>query len=133
MEFSNYVARRMLYEICNIATPLNSLYEHGYQNLYVWMELYTERFGGVILHNLPSRKSTSVELLSDMVELYTGVFSRVEDMNDMTTLHSMFTISFYMMEKYKEHSAMCSNISYYFELMTRHLDSWNTLASENEM
>lgn len=133
MDFSNYVARRMLCEICEIATPLNPLYEPGYNALFNWMEHYTERFGTIILPNLPRLKATPDELLNDMLEIYSGIFEVVYDINAMVTLNSLFTISFYMMVKYKERLVMCSNISYYFELITRRLGSWDYLTNNYEV
>ena len=127
MNVADYVARRMLDDVCEIPTAINSNYEFFYGELFDWMQLYTEQFGGRVLHRLPRCKNSREELLHDMAELYSGVLSRVEDINSMITLHSLFTLSFYMMVRYKEHPDMCGNISYYFGLITRRLESWNLL------
>ena len=135
MDIVGYVARRMLWDVCEIITPLNSIYEDTYDTLFNWMEMYTDRFGGRILHRLPPCKSTEAELLSDMAELYAGVISATDDIDDLRTLHCLFTISFYMMVRYKETPRLCSKISYYFELISYRLTSWDVLTNryENEI
>lgn len=127
MAFSDYVARRMLCDICNIVTPIESRFEHGYDDLCKWMESYTTQFDGAIFNRLPRCKTIRDELLNDMSQLYTGIFSRVNDIHGITTLHCLFTLSFYMMVKYKEQPIMCGEISYYFRLITQRLESWEIL------
>ena len=127
MEFPAYVARRMLDEVCDIPTRTNSYYEPGFTELFDWMELYTNQFGARILYQLPNCKATRHELLDDIVELFAGILSRVNDVHDMTTLHSLFTISFYMMVIYKDHPIMCGYISHYFEVISFRFRSWNSL------
>ena len=128
MESSGYVARRILFEILDIATPIDERYEPIYELLYDWMESYTEEFGGAIFYRLPVCKTTRDELLRDMAQLYAGILARVNDIHGITTLHSLFTVTFYMMVKYKERQpSMCGDIVYYFKIITRRLESWNTL------
>ena len=128
MAVFDYVSRRMLFDVCDIAVvPLNEDYEVIYEALYKWMECYTEQFGSVF-YNLPAHKTTQEELLNDMVQLFTGIFERVSDIDSITTLHALFTVSFYMMIKYKDQQvSMCGSISYYFKLITQNLKSWDTL------
>lgn len=125
MCIAGYVARRMLDDVCEIPTIINSNYEPVYGELFDWMQIYTNQFGGRVLHRLPRCKNSSEDLLDDMTELYSGVLRRVEDVHSTITLHSLFTLSFYMMVRYKEHPDKCGNISYYFGLITRRLESWN--------
>ena len=127
MESSAYVARRLLFEVCDILIPIDEQLEFVYNELYDWMERYTEQFGGELFHRLPSCKATRDELLSDMSQLYSGIFARMDDMHNITTLRCLFTITFYMMVKYKAQETMCGDIAYYFRLISRRLESWNTL------
>ena len=135
MDINGYVARRMLWDICDIEVPLNSLYEPVYEALFTWMEDYSREFDAAILFRLPRCKTTQEELMSDMVEIYTGILSVVRDINDMRTLNCLFTVSFYMAVKYKDNPAMCRKISYYFELISYSLRSWDILMNryENEI
>ena len=127
MEVSDYVSRRMLFDVCDIAVPLNADFEPIYEALYKWMECYTEQFG-TVFYRLPACKTTREELMDDMVHLFTGIFDRVSDIDGITTLHALFTVSFYMMIKYKDYQAsMCGNICYYYKLITQRLKSWDTL------
>ena len=125
MESSAYVARRMLFEVCDILTPIDEHLEFVYNELYDWMELYTERFGGDIFHRLPSCRTNRDQLLRDISRLYTGIFARIDDMHNITTLRTLFTVTFYMMVKYKEQTIMCEDIAYYFRLISRRLESWD--------
>ena len=45
MEVSDYVARRMFFEVYDIEMLLNMDFESVYDDLYEWMERYTEQFG----------------------------------------------------------------------------------------
>ena len=126
MESSDYVARRLLFEVCDILTPVDERFEHIYNALYDWMDRYTEEFNGEVFYRLPSCKATRDELLSDMSHLYSGIFARIDDMHTITTLRSLFTITFYMMVKYKAQETMCGDIAYYFRLISRRLESWNS-------
>ena len=58
---------------------------------------------------------------------YSGVLQGVTNIDDVLTIRSLFTISFYMMVKYKADPALCSNISYYFELISQGLRAWQTI------
>lgn len=131
MDSSDYVARRMLFEICDIITPLEGRFEPIYEDLHDWMHRYTQEYGGDIFHRLPSCKTSRDELLNDVSRLYAGIFARMSDAHSITTLHSLFTISFYMMMKYKEQPTMCGDIVYYFRVISRRLESWNTFNNDD--
>ena len=126
MESSDYVARRLLFEVCDILTPVDDRFEHIYNELYHWMDRYTEEFDGEVFYRLPSCRATRDELLCDMSQLYSGIFARMDDMHNITTLRCLFTITFYMMVKYKAQETMCGDIAYYFRLISRRLESWNS-------
>ncbi len=126
MESSDYVARRMLFEVCDILVPIDERFEFAYNNLYDWMERYTAEYGGDLFHRLPNCKTSRGELLNDMSQLYSGIFARMDDMHNITTLRSLFTVTFYMMVKYKEQIFMCGVIAYHFSLISRRLESWDT-------
>ena len=124
MEVSDYVARRMFFEVYDIEMLLNMDFESVYDDLYEWMERYTEQFGD-LFYRLPSCKSTSDELMNDLTLLYTGILDRIDDIESITTLNALFTVSFYMMVKYRNQQPfMCGYISYYFKLVTQRLESW---------
>ena len=127
MDAAGYVARRMLWDICEILSPSNPRYEPLYEALFNWMEVYTRQFGGSIIHKLPALKTNEDALLFDMAEIYDGILSKVQDTNSMLTLNALFTVSFYMMVRYKETPRLCSKISYYFELISYRLCSWDLL------
>ena len=125
MESSAYVASRLLFEVCDILTPIDERFEHIYNDLYHWMERYTEEYNGEVFHRLPCCKATRDELLGDMTQLYSGILARMDDTNNVTTLRCLFTVTFYMMVKYKAQETMCGDIVYYFRLISRRLESWN--------
>ena len=127
MDAAGYVSRCMLCDICEILSPTNPRYEPIYEALFNWMEVFTRQYGGSIIHRLPCLKTNEDELLVDMAELYDGILRRVQDTNSMLTLNTLFTISFYMMVRYKETPRLCSKISYYFELISYRLRSWELL------
>ena len=132
MDPAGYVARRMMWDICEILSPINLRYEPIYEALFNWMEVYTRRYGGSIIYRLPSLKTNENELLFDMATLYAEILSRIEDINSMISLNTLFTVSFYMMVRYKETPRLCSKISYYFELISYRLSSWNILENRYE-
>ena len=127
MESPDYVARRILFDLCDIITPIDARLEPIYDALLDWMERYTEAYGGDIYHRLPGDRMDRDELLSDMSQLYAGIFARVDNSHSITTLRSLFTVTFYMTVKYKEHPALCSDIVQYFTWISRRLGSWNIL------
>ena len=128
MNVSDYVARRLLFEVCDIVTVLDDKFEPFFDDLWNWTEEFTQRFGGDLIHRLPSGSTSREMLLNDMSQLYEGIFSRMNDDHSITTLHSLFTVTFYMMMKYKDIGAsMCSEIAFDFYLITRRLESWGFL------
>ena len=128
MNASDYVARRLLFEVCDIVTVLDDHFEPIFEDLWNWSEEFTKRFGSDIIHRLPGGRTSREELLSDMSQLYRGVFSRMNDDHSITTLQSLFTLTFYMMMKYKDIGAnLCSEIAFDFYVITRRLESWELL------
>ncbi len=128
MSVVSYVARRMLDEVCEIATPINPLYEPIFQELYDWLELYTDQYGGRVFFRLPEPKQRVSELCNDMVKLYAGIFEGAGDEKDaFVTVQSLFTVSFYMMIKYRDSPSLCSIIPLCFELTSKDLDGWREL------
>ena len=132
MNFAGYVARRMLYEVCNIIVLKDSNYEYGYNTLYDWMIFFTLRAGSSTIARLPSRKQTSEELFEDILILYRGILSRVDSVNNLLTVKCLFTMSFYMMKKYKDDPVLCSDISRWFQLISYRLGRWSILANNYE-
>ena len=128
MALVSYVARRMLDEVCEIATPIDPRYEPTFQELYDWFELYTDQYGGRVYFRLPEPKQCVPELCNDMVRLYAGIFGGVGDEKEaLVTVRSLFTVSFYMMIKYRDSPSLCSNIPLYFELISKDLNGWREL------
>lgn len=128
MDAADYVARRLLFEVCDIVTALDDHFEPIFEDLWNWSVEYTKRFGSDIIHRLPGGSRSQEELLSDMAQLYDGIFSRMNDDHSITTLHSLFTLTLYMMVKYKDIGAsICSEIAFDFYLITRRLESWECL------
>ena len=99
MESPDYVARRMLFDVCDIITPIDGRLEPIYDALLDWMERYTEEYGGDIYHRLIGDRLDRDELLSDMSSLYSGIFARMDNSLSITTLRSLFTVTFYMTVK----------------------------------
>ena len=128
MNAPDYVARRLLFEVCDIVTAVDDHFEPLFDDLWNWTEEFTIRFGSDIIRRLPAGSTSREELLNVMSQLYDGVFSRMNDEHSIATLHSLFTLTFYMMMKYKCIGAsMCSEIAFDFYLATRRLRSWEFL------
>ena len=126
MSLASYVGRRVLYDICEIVTPIlhGTHYESVYNDLCTFMDRYTRHCGRHIIPNLPRRKTSSNELREDMLDLYDGIFRGSHDSNSILTLNSLFTMTYYMMVKYDNDPVLCSNISFQFEVMTERLGGW---------
>ena len=127
-----YVARRLLYDICDILTPVEDEYEECYRLLINWMSVCTNRFGRRIIPSLPAVKENHDELLNDMVELYSGILSVRNPKNTRPTLNALFTATYYMMVQYKHNVVLCSHISYYFQLITSQLNCWDSFPFNHE-
>ena len=132
MNFAGYVSRRMLYEVCNIAVLKDSNYEYGYNALYDWTIFFTSRAGPSTIARLPSCKQTSEELFADILVLYSGILRGVDSVDSLLTVKCLFTISFYMMKKYKDDPVLCSDISTWFQLISYRLGGWSILANNYE-
>ena len=124
MELVSYVARRMLKDVCEIEVPINPAYELAYIQLCRWTDYCSTWRGPELFPNLPCVKQTSEDLNDDMMIIYVNYLTRVEDTHSRSTLHGLFSLSLYMMIKYKEHPDMCNLISRNFELLTYRLGGW---------
>ena len=127
MELVSYVARRMLKDVCWVEVTLNHTYEPTYRQLCNWTDYCSTWRGQELFPNLPCLKQTLDELSDDMLEIYVDFLTNVEDVHSGSTLHGLFSISLYMMIRYKEHPNMCNLISENFELLTRRLKGWADL------
>ena len=125
MSLASYVARRLLYDICDIATPVHSThYENVYNELFYFMYRYTQYCGREIIPNLPIQRESFSELNNDMLDLYEGIFSASDDINSRLTLNSLFVMTYYMMVKYRDDPVLCSYITFQFEVTTERLGGW---------
>lgn len=124
MELVSYVARRMLKDVCRIDVIINPAYESAYRQLSGWTNHCSTWRGPEIFPNLPCVKQTPDELSDDMLVIYTDFLITIEDPHSRCTLHGLFSVSLYMMIKYKEHPDMCNLISRNFELLTYRLGGW---------
>ena len=126
MHLASYVARRVLSDVCEIATPVlhSTHYENVYNRLCVFMDRFTHYCGREIIPNLPQRKVSRHELREDMLHLFGGVFRGSHDVNSILTLNSLFTMTYYMMVLYSDDPSLCSNIAYQFEITTERLGGW---------
>ncbi len=129
MNYSGYVARRMLYDVCGILTPINRKYERGYDTLRLFVERFVFHFGSYMIPKLPRTKNALIDQRNDLMGLYIGIFERFDDPHSLIALKSLFVASYLMMETYKDSPAYCSNISFYFEVLTQRLGGWNVLDS----
>ena len=127
MNYPGYVARRMLYDVCGILTPINAQYEHGYDILQLHVERFIFHFGSYMIPRLPSRKNDLTSQRKDLLDLYIGIFERIDDPHSLIALKVLFLATYLMMEKYRDSPKLCSNIPFYFEVLTQRLKSWDTL------
>ena len=131
MEISSYVGRRMLWDICEIDVVVNPIHEPVYNTLYNWMIMYSRQFGVDVVRCLPRCKATENELLVDMKHLYEGILNQVNNAHQMRVLNCLFTLTYYMMTRYKDNVRMTSKIAFYFELITSRLRSWEMLVNRS--
>ena len=118
-----YIARRMLYDICNIMTPINRNEEPYYSLLLNWTAVFTRRFGHTI--HLPIIREVHDTTIMNLSELYSGILENSVDVNSIQVLNCLFTITYYLMMKYEDHPVTCSKISCCFVAVTRNFESWN--------
>ena len=126
MSLANYVARRLLYDICEIATPVqhSTHYERVFNELLNFMDRFTHYCGREIVPLLPRRTESFYELREDMFDIYEGIFRGSDDINSVLTLNSLFVMTYYMMVKYEYDPVLCSHISFQFEVTTERLGGW---------
>lgn len=126
MSLASYVARRILYDICEIVTPIHhsTHYENVYSELYNAMDRLTHYCGREIIPHLPSRRESVYELREDMFDLYEGIFKGSHDVNTILALNSLFAMTYYMMVKYRDDPVLCSQITFQFEVTTERLGGW---------
>ena len=126
MSLASYVARRLMYDVCEIVMPVlySTHYETVYNELCNFMERFTQHSGRDIIPNLPSRTESAYELREDMLDFYEGILRSSNDTNSILTLSSLFIITYYMMVKYSDDPVLCSNISFKFEVTTESLGGW---------
>ena len=126
MSLASYVARRLMYDVCEIVMPVlySTHYETVYGELFNFMDRFTRHSGREIISNLPRRTESAYELKEDMLDFYEGIFRGSNDANSILTLNSLFTITYYMMVKYSDDPVLCSNISFQFEVTTETLGGW---------
>ena len=118
-----YIARRMLYDACNIMTPINRNEEPHYSLLLNWTTVFTRRFGHTI--QLPNIRSGHDTAITNLTELYSGILENSADINSIQVLNCLFTITYYLMMQYEDYPVTCSRISCCFVVVTRNLESWN--------
>ena len=126
MSLASYVARRLMYDVCEIVMPVlySTHYETVYDELFNFMDRFTRHSGREIIPNLPRRTESAYELKEDMLDFYEGIFRGSNDANSILTLNSLFTITYYMMVKYSDDPVLCSNISFQFEVTAETLGGW---------
>ena len=127
MELVSYVASRMLKDVCGIDVIINPAYEPTYRNLCSWTDHCSTWRGPGIFPGLPSVKETVAELSDDMLIIYVDFLTRVPDVNSRGVVHGLFTVSLYMMIKYKDYPDKCYIISENFELITQRLGGWRLI------
>ena len=88
------------------------------------------QFSAEVLSRLPKVKTNEGELLQDMTKIYSEILHGVQDTQSMLFLNCLFTISFFMMVRYKETPVLSSHIAYHFELISYRLQSWRLLQDE---
>ncbi len=120
-----YIARRMLYDACNIMTPINRNEEPYYSLLLNWMAVFTRRFGQTI--RLPGIRDGHDKAITDLSQLYSGVLENSIDINSIQVLNCLFTITYYLMIQYEDYPVTCSQIACCFVVVTRNFTSWNRL------
>ena len=128
MNISDYVARRLLFEVCGVQTPINTQFEPLFDYLWSWSERFTSRYGSHIFYRIPSGCATREELKNDMILIYAHLLHRYDNDDSLDTLKALFVITLYMIIRYKSDGVrMCSEIALDFHLITQNLNSWNFL------
>ena len=127
METAGYISRRMLQDVCDITTGRNDNLEPLYNALMDWMEVYTQRYSAAVLHRLPSLKTTKQELLKDMEGVYRGILTVTPDVHSMLALNCIFTVSLYMMIRYRETPNLSGEVAFLFQIISYRLGGWKLL------
>ena len=76
---SNYVCRRLLYDICDILAPVDDDLESFYMFLVDWMVNFTDKFGRRIIPLLPEQTDDPDQLLNDLTIIYAGILDSQKD------------------------------------------------------
>ena len=126
MNKASYVSRRLLYDICDIMTPIDSELEYIFSLLRNWMMVFTDRFGNRI--RVPQIRERAEDMRRDIAQLYSAILHYYRNRDSIRTLNCLFTITYYMMLRYKDNVILCSQISTYFYLIARDLESWDTFS-----
>ena len=122
-DVSLYVARRLLFDHCDIIAVIDDRFEEIYRKLIIWMERFTVLYGARIIPALPTVKESEQELKSDMIRLYSEIMAS----GNRTLLEPLFTITYFMMIKYSHNPALCSRIPFYFAIIASNVTSWARL------
>ena len=127
MKAVEYVAKRMLLEVCDIAMVRESNLDSVYNHLYDSFERYLRdnRFRETLILAVPPLKHSEKELLADVHLLYGGILRGSENHHNISTIRCLFTVSLYIMGLYKNNLPLCSLIPVYFHLISERLGGWS--------
>ena len=120
---AEYIGRRMLFDLCDIMTPINRDEERCYSLLLNWTTIFTKRFGHTI--TLPRIRDNNEAIITDLSQLYSGILTNSADTNSLQVLNCLFTITYYLMVQYANIPVICSQISCCFVAVSRNLNSWD--------
>ena len=130
MELSEYVTRRMLMDSCDVSTRINVEHECVYSILALWLDKYTEDYGGIIIPKLYTNTSNKDELIRHAALIYDGILSSDKARDTVNILRSLFFATYYLMRLYKDNVCFASQIALCFEAITCSFDSWKHLKNE---
>ena len=122
MEEAHYITHRLLFDICDVMTPVNEEKEPLYARLTVILHGMMFLGSGKII--LPSTKDNLNDAIKDIIRLYRSIIMAFEGNQSTRIVDCLFTITHHMMIKYRNNIQICSRIACSFAAVIRDMDSW---------
>lgn len=127
MEPMNYVAHRMLFDVCDLMTPIRDSYEEIYLYLAEKMELI---LNGVTRSVSLTRFSTWELVQRHVLTVFNDIILTMGVRDSIRTLCALFTGTYLLLSLYKSNSIFCSKIACCFYAVTQNFSCWRLIGNQ---
>ena len=126
---SNYVASRLLQDICAVETnTFDESKEQYYQKLMRLLQLMMAR--GANRLQYPPIKGSANAVIRDMTTIFFGIGESIS-IHNIRALVCLFTATFSMMVRYRHRVDITTRIANFFADSTRNFTTWDNFLTIN--